>query len=353
MRKGFLHIVEALIVIMLVFMVLSNFYTIPRPEESWTTAKLTAMSQDLLYSMDENGVNWTDFNDVNSTLYSILPPTAGYAVNLHLDVRPVTKILCVGSDANCTYLKTLIMGNSITLNNIDRKFTITNVTPAVMDFSLDSSYMDNDVILFWGFPSITPEEASNLSQYLSEGNGVVEYAGLNKTEVETRWHGDIFNLTYVSDSTRPPSINAEFQELQPTDHAYNVMKIYNATGANMLFKNFGSERIYPSSNMESRILVKQNGSYTGGIYDGMSVPLTVVNWAVRGKGRTAWMSNGTMTDQKNRDLLRALVMWAGGGKDYVLITSAMTQSVRSSFRKILNTDMYEPMRVDLQLGYHF
>ena len=55
----------------------------------------------------------------------------------------------------------------------------------------------------------------------------------------------------------------------------------------------------------------------------------------------------------NRELLQSLVVWTAGGKDYVVVEDATLRSTRASIRKILTGDMYEPVKVELTLGYYF
>ena len=54
MRKGFLHISEIIIMVIMVFVILFQFTTIPAMRTGWDRIKLKMMSHDLLYSIDRN-----------------------------------------------------------------------------------------------------------------------------------------------------------------------------------------------------------------------------------------------------------------------------------------------------------
>lgn len=351
MRKGFLHVVESLIVIMLVFVVLSQFYSIPRPQHAWSENKLRIMAQDMLYVLDEMQVDWLDASDIENTLSGIAP-AIGYSVRTKQSVLPVMKIGCVCE----IFADYQTISNSVltdfTLNGIYRDFQVDQVYP--LDFDLDGPHLSNyDVLLFRDFPALSAADAQNLSEYLRGGNGVVEYASLTQAQAGEAWHRQVFGLQW-SQSTRPPDTNAEFQIAFPPSKLYDIKKLYEAINGGTSFSNFGTETVFPAPpNEESRILLKQTRIYTGPPNDGRSVPLAVINWNVYGNGRSAWMSNGTLTDAMNRDILKALVIWTAADKEYEVRQDVMLQSAKASFRKVLNTDMYELMWVELTVGYQF
>jgi hypothetical protein len=353
MRKGFLHVVEALIVIMLVFVVLSQFYSIPRTQHTWSTTKLRIMGQDLLYTLDEKGVDWFDAGAVDAALSPVLPNTTGYSLVTWQDIRPELNVGCVSVfQDNCTDLNSLL--NDRYVNGIYRNFTVEWITPTDMEFDLGGQHLDNDVILFWGCPSFTAQQVQNLKEYLRQGNGIVEYANLTSDQAKRSWQQELFNINW-SASTRPPDTEAEFIPMLPTEKAYGAVKIYDFfNDPDSGFTNFGYETVYPNDEIEGKILVRQwKTLYSSGDHEGRSIPLVIVDWGVGGKGRTAWMSNATLTDTRNADLLKSVIIWAAGEKEYVVKDDTMSESAKSAMRKIYNSDMFEPVKIELTLGYHF
>lgn len=351
MRKGFLHVVEVLIVIMLVFTVLSQFYTIPRSEQAWSTTKLTIMAQDLLYTLEETNIDWFDAAAVSGAL-AVLPETMDYALTTEQAIRPKMKILCACSVAQHTSLENDVLqpaGTSFVINGITRTYErIDRVEPVGMDFSLDA-ITQYDVIIFWGFPVINGQEANNLSEYLRQGNGVVLFSNLTEAQVGESWHMNVFNLEW--ESAMRPSSTADFHYFEPADKGYTVKKIFNLSTPGFAgFSDFGDESVYPADESESRIIAELDDTYSG---TEKHVPLAVINWAVNGKGRSAWMSNATLSDADNANLLKSLIMWAASGKEFKVIEGTMVESAKASIRKVYNSDMYEPVKIELTIGYHF
>jgi hypothetical protein len=354
MRKGFLHVVEALIVILLVFVVLSQFYSIPRSTYPWAETKLRIMAQDLVYVLDEkltNDDDWFDPVAVAAAVSGSVPETMGFSLKTTQAVKPVMTVGVVVSNA--------VEYNEI-VNNVLMNTTINGV---VRGFHTDMLYHndfhtfpgDYDVLLFYGDPGITTAQEDYLQEHLRGGNGVVQYDGLTQTQVDEPWHQALFDLEW-STSTRPGDTDAEFQISTPPERSYDVMKLYNTVNGYTDFVNYGTENVYPVGvNAESRIVLRQRSSYTGGSHAGRSVPIAVINWDVHGNGRTAWMSDGSLFSASNRneDTLRSLVMWTASKTHYTVKDDIMVQSASASFRKIFTTDMYEPVNIELTLGYHF
>ena len=64
------------------------------------------------------------------------------------------------------------------------------------------------------------------------------------------------------------------------------------------------------------------------------------------------MSNATLSGE-NAQLLKSLILWAVSGKEFKVIEGTMVESAKASMRKIYSDDMYEPVRIELTIGYHF
>jgi hypothetical protein len=86
----------------------------------------------------------------------------------------------------------------------------------------------------------------------------------------------------------------------------------------------------------------------------------MIDWGVNGSGRVAWMSRAAITgsadNQKNGKLLKSLIVWAASGKSYPIIEGSVSTGATASMRKVYQaaaSGMYEPVRIDLTIGYHF
>jgi len=588
MLKGFLHVSEIIIVIMLVFVMLYQFTSIPEMKTAWGRSKLTLMSHDILYSMERSGINWFDAAEAKANLSATLPTTTGFALRTMQDVRPEIKVGCVCNQSHFDILQQEML-TDFDLNGLRRSFKLERIDPDSIKFSVD-----NDVIIFWDFPDNIKDgfdEDKNLRRYLASGHGVVLFSSLTENEVKNnKWHQDVFNLGWVdpADSSYVRTKDARFPLLTPPQNGYQVRKLFyhmpyelspesslvgywrmnlgrgktawdtsfksnhgvmhdanwtnydgnnvsrwvagkyghalsfdgvddyveipnhpslyitnqltieawvysnenlgatkrmewvdrmfslalrndernmpdigapgpifhanfsdgnyhgvgyrgnpppaanewhhyvgvfdtntrglelwvdgvlidqntslagltiatntnsvtiggHITGTNYFngtidevmiynralspeeiedhyerrfpktqkFENFVSESVYPLDNSSEKIIVEQESRYAGGSRVGCSVPLAMINWAVEGKGRAAWMSFAPL-NVENRQLLKSLVVWAAGELDYDVVTEGeLKESVKASMLKVLNSDMYELVRVDLTLGYFY
>ncbi len=582
MLKGFLHVSEIIIVIMLVFVMLYQFTSIPEMKTAWGMSKLTLMSHDILYSMERSGINWFDAAEAKANLSAALPTTTGFALRTRQDVRPEIKAGCVCNQSHFDILQQEML-TDFDLNGLRRSFKLERIDPDSIKFSVD-----NDVIIFWDFPDNIKDdfdEDKNLRRYLASGHGVVLFSSLTENDVKNnKWHQDVFNLEWVdpADSSYLKTKDARFPLLTPPQNGYQVRKLFyhmpyelspesslvgywrmnlgrgktawdtsfksnhgvmhdanwtNYDGNNVSrwvtgkyghalsfdgvddyveipshpslyitnqltieawvkynkqtetgdhdivwsakdwryslrrtddayrfviydtttsswqkvdttgvafekdkwyhiaatykngdkikiyvngtfnnetsipsitlnpqtdyirigvaqniasagewfngaidevaiynralgpeeiqrhyarkfsddqdFENFVSESVYPLDNSSEKIIVEQESRYTGGGRAGCSVPLAVINWAVEGKGRAAWMSFAPL-NVENRHLLKSLVVWAAGELDYDVVTEGeLKESVKASMLKVLNSDMYELVRVDLTIGYFY
>ena len=71
MKKGFLHIVEIIIVSLLMFLVISQFSFIPRVQSDWSQSKLYLMGSDLIAMLDINETNWLDEEEVKTKIINV------------------------------------------------------------------------------------------------------------------------------------------------------------------------------------------------------------------------------------------------------------------------------------------
>ncbi len=586
MLKGFLHISEIIIMIMLIFVMLYQFSTIPRMRMEWERPKLTLMSQDFLHVMDKSGVDWLDADDVETRFSAALPSTMGYSLTTRQDVRPVIRVGCVCNNTEFSVMEQEIL-TDFDLNGLRRRFVLQRIDPSNLKFSAET-----DVILFWKSPNIadlSPDDTS-MRRYLSMGNGIVEFSDLDAATAGQQWHKDVFNLLWVNpaESSYVPTANARFPIITAPKMGYNVQKLFyhipmelvpdpdmvgfyrfnlgrgttawdtsthsnhgtlldfdgtnydgdnasrwvggrygkalefdgvddyvsipfnpsqafnngmtvelwaksnedmgatermdwvdrfsffairndervkpsigapgpifhanfsdgnmygvgylgnpppatgewhhyagvfdsasrglelwvdgvlndtnnsvvgltlsdtnnaitiggDVTGMNFFngtidevilydraltpgeiqlhynrsmnrpktFANFVSESVYPMDNSSDKVIVEQMSRYQGGAWGGRSVPLSTITWDVEGNGRTAWMSEGALTEAR-KQLIRSLVIWAANEKDYEIATEGdLKGSVKASLIKVMNSDMPEIIMIDLTLGFFF
>ncbi|GAF87264.1 unnamed protein product, partial [marine sediment metagenome] len=215
MKRGFLHVVEVIIVVIVALALLLQFASIPRMEMEWSDSKLILMSQDLLHSLDESDVNWFSASDVQTRISAVLPETMGFTLHTRQEVRPLIKIGCVCDSQQFDDLEENL--TDFSLNGIDRRFEFERIEPSNMKFPVPGN---NDVIFFWGVHTLNAEQLNNFTEYMRMGKGVVELSALpSPQEYDESWHGDIFNLE-LSDSLRPSATYADFPYFAPTTRGY-------------------------------------------------------------------------------------------------------------------------------------
>jgi hypothetical protein len=219
-KKGFLHVTEAIIVVMLIFIAIFQFNVIPRTDTQWEREKLQMLSYDLIYSLHEKGINWFDRDEVTGAVTSVLNETVDFALKTGQEVRPMMKVGCVCDPSNFTILEREIL-TGFDLNGLRRSFEVEWIDPAFIKFPSDA-----DVVIFWGYQDLSATEQRNLMQYLERGNGLVEFSGLEEYQTGEAWHQEVFDLIWVSDSSYTPTPYAGFPIFLPTDTGYKVWKYY-------------------------------------------------------------------------------------------------------------------------------
>lgn len=82
MKKGFVHIVEIVMITLLVFLLIGQFTSIPRIDNDWTRAKLYLQANDLAFTLEKKGVTWRNATQVSQELSGLLNPNTVYAVSI-------------------------------------------------------------------------------------------------------------------------------------------------------------------------------------------------------------------------------------------------------------------------------
>ncbi|MBN1896311.1 MAG: hypothetical protein JW789_01105 [Candidatus Aenigmarchaeota archaeon] len=356
MKKGFFHMAEVIIVSILVFAILSQFYNIPKPKPEWSSTKLGMTAYDLISSMEEKGMDWFDFTEVNHTLYSALPRNIGYDVSIGAYVRPVTYVGCVCNPQNFTFLKNYVLDN-YTFNDVFREVNVVRIDPAAFGSLTADDLSDYDVLLFWGLPPSV--NVAELEDYFSTGRGAVLFSNLTAVDIGSNpWIETLFNVKWsVSTYTSGPS---DFMYFSPTDRGDVLAKIFGEGGSFNpgVLGDFSGGTVYPDDGNVKKVLVALDNNYESGDDSGKHVPLTIIDWAVMGNGRTAWMpeaniSLGSIQTAARRQLLKTVILWSAAERDYSLIGTILAQSSSASIRKSYNTDFYEPVRIELTVGNFF
>ncbi len=195
--KGFMHIVEILLIIVLLFFVFSQFASIPGPATDWQKTKLGMMADDALRALDAKGIDWFNKTEVDAELNRTLPENVIYAVTLQNAIKPEIKLGCLCSDSEFAEVNSMLSPGWFAINGRKTTFEVVKVGSASELFSLDF-----DVTLVRGYEDLTPAATqAALRNFLGHNKGVVEIADLNVIDsVQETVFGLDSGLT-VSDST--------------------------------------------------------------------------------------------------------------------------------------------------------
>jgi len=73
--KGFIHIVEIVIISLVMFLVVTQFSSIPQLKSEWPKTRLMLQGNDLLFSLDKTGIGWLNSTEVEDSFAKALNGT--------------------------------------------------------------------------------------------------------------------------------------------------------------------------------------------------------------------------------------------------------------------------------------
>lgn len=344
--RGIIHIFEIVIVALILFIVLFQFSYIPRMEADWTKTEAFHQGWDILFTLDEKGINWMDKTEVETSISSMLNDSnIQFGITIMGAPKSEIRIGCICSSTETARLEGIV-SRAFSINGEDISFTVGRINET--DIGFPHRY---DVILVLDYPigSHRPE----ILNYLEAGKGLVEMRDLASGDVDST-HTDIFGIVW-NDSLVTGSQGISFSTDTEKRESYTLYKYFhhvpNGSGYTYeephSFSNFlGSEKIWQRDDDARRMPLVQ---------DSTGRPACIINYGVSGGyGRTAWISDMGALNTLGGDeevLLKSLLMWAAGN-DYVVVPSDMARSImKLSFLKVLNTDMYQPVEIVMEMGY--
>ncbi len=212
--KGFIHIVEIVVTLLLVFVALNQFSSLYVKGMNWPENYLYVAGRDLLYALG-------DIDFYNSTLLqerlSILKQR-----NLEYDVRLSNAIknnIVIGCDCNDQELNA-VKGNlsTFSVNNREVVFNVFKMTDV-------DNWNDLDVIIYPNVKNLDSSE-SELMNFLDRGKGVIEIGAVGAHAPEGV-QKNIFNLKTRTDSIRLGDTNISFNKTTVDKPSYPIIKYFN------------------------------------------------------------------------------------------------------------------------------
>ncbi len=166
--KGFMHIVEILLIVVLVFLVFTSFANIPRISDDWSRTKLNLIGGDVLKAFERKGVNWFNETELETEFNKTLPDNIMYSVILENVIKPEIKIGCLCDNNQLNVINEILKPGWFVLNDENVTFDVTQITETDKLFSLDF-----DVVLIYGYEDFSTNPYA-LRNFLNYDKGIVE-----------------------------------------------------------------------------------------------------------------------------------------------------------------------------------
>ena len=345
--KGFIHIVEIVIITLVMFILVIQFSSIPGAKQDWDKTKLSLRGNDLLYSLDAAGINWLDADEVDQALSQALGGSVVYDVRVKNVLKPEIQVGCICTDTESAYMESVL--GPFTLNGQHISFRVHKIDPSRIAFP---GFYDVIVMGEWAGTNAAGAWDSyygEIENFLSGGGGLLQmrsFGGINDLDAADI---NLFGLSWDSGLGGPTSAKTVFST-EPGDMFYNIEKYFHYIpgGVNLSvwsgFSTFQSSgKISPSNQEDYRAVLKQKNT---------GIPMLIVNSQVsNARGRTAWLAAGQDSDER-RQLVRALVAWLSG-EEYRVVPSDISAPTVFNLYKVFGPDMVQPAEIVLSLGYLF
>ncbi|RLI97977.1 MAG: hypothetical protein DRO99_01885, partial [Candidatus Aenigmatarchaeota archaeon] len=342
--KGFIHIIEIVIVVVAMFFVIYQFMRIPAIENDWSKAKLEAMAYDIIHSLEAMDVDWMDTESVSDALNKTLNGT-NMVYDLHINGVVDRQILVGCICSNAEYAEVTSALNDFYLNGNRVHFVHEQLNVSNPQFSQlhDVIIVMQDFFTSPYHPNFRLDDyKDHIMNFLAKDKGIIvikDYKGFDRTDNVT--DNMVFGIDWNSSKTRSGDMHMTGIMSRANATYYYVYKHFYGfpdkgglkipephTFSNLLED---SEKTYNSSYTKSYCAIEDDSGLCGLIVNsGMS----------QGVGRTAWMSypeSGDLTSNDITVLMRALVTWLAG-ESYEPINSDMTTVATSRINTILRPE---------------
>ncbi|RLJ00290.1 MAG: hypothetical protein DRP03_00925 [Candidatus Aenigmatarchaeota archaeon] len=195
-RKGFVHIVEIILIVIVVFTFLYQFASLKTKPQEWDKIKASLLVGDIINSLRILNTNWFNEEEVRARCDAVFPKTMVYGLSLYGIVKPKINILCYGE--KCNDVANAL--ESFTINNVTISFTIHTVDSLSELFSL---YYDVAIIARDVLPDSFYNEENKyaLKQFLTNDKGIIEMVNLVSDDLTDSKKKDIQNGIFSLEKT--------------------------------------------------------------------------------------------------------------------------------------------------------
>lgn len=205
--KGFINILELIAVVLAVVIAMSVFFPGFLYSDKWTQAYLLLTGRDILVTIDRTGKlsNYSfSPNDLRQFFSQITPSTNIISWS---EVEGTFKQLMV-VECNCSadvqsriaswFGNFTVNGRAISLH-ICPAGDLSNINSVSACYDPNNPKHTADVLVIWGYTNLTGY-TSQLNQFLSNGNGIVEVANFTSIASVDSAQNSIFGLQFVNNN---------------------------------------------------------------------------------------------------------------------------------------------------------
>ncbi len=323
MRKGFMHIVEIVVISLLVIVLMAQLYRTYPAQSAWSKAQLKALAEDILHSLRAKGTNWTNTAHVEAELIQLLGRTnTVFDLEIQNLVKPDVWVGCVCTDSEYSELSGLMAGQAgeFALNGMGYRIRMERISHTQPDFPLIY-----DVIIIGRSPELLTGYKHLMEKYLLAGRGIIEIRDLDAEYKLEETQNELFGLKWeqAGQDRGDPTYRIIFNT-PPESRYYNIRKYFmaipNMTGnpdslddfvnETFAFSNFvgSNEEVWVTDNDDKRVILFIKD------FVPMAPALVVKDKAYKGRGRAAWLSAGYGGGELEEKgvLIKSLILWASG-----------------------------------------
>ncbi|MBI2675058.1 MAG: hypothetical protein HYX24_01270 [Candidatus Aenigmarchaeota archaeon] len=344
-RKGFIHVIEVIVITLVVFVLVLQFSAIPTIQTDWQTQKLRLQAYDILNTLDAKGIDWLNQAEVSSSLDSILNRTnVKYELRIANAVRSNISVGCICDAAEYSLFLPSV-SSPVSLNGRTVVFQNERINPASPSYSLkhDVIYIGQQA---WDSRAIENSSQLLLS-YLSNGKGMILSANLSRnSDILVQ----LLGITPVSnESSSLPFLMGEYSRprLSSAVAKYFTKLPYlpdTYFSSLHVFQAFsGVSKI--DADEKSVILQQQTTRYPGAI---------ARERIVSGRGRAAWAAPAVQPTEDIQHFIRSLILFVSAN-EFTIAGNELSRPVKTSIIKDIRKagTIIEPVEISLYLGYTF
>jgi uncharacterized protein YkuJ len=188
MRKGFIHVVEIIVIVLAMLFIMTQFSFIPRIGADFEKSAGFLVTNDLLYSLDAKGLDWLNATKVIHAFSAVIPPTKQFSVSIKNIIKPVIHVACICSTPETDVLRSL---SNFSINDRNITLDITQIGYTTIQTVSESFSLKYDVILFgpasFGGGAADPTLAAyetRMRAFLRNGRGIVEVRNIDADNLD-------------------------------------------------------------------------------------------------------------------------------------------------------------------------